>query len=111
MYQYNIDICYNDDNSYQAALLSLFNLTEYNNQVIQGTIDDIYCTIKDNPEWVALLKDITGKHLLTYEVDMAIGLTILLSYDYLEEFHTAIKQYHLDKTTALQSLHALLEKK
>lgn len=111
MYQYDLDISYNDTESYQAALLSLFNLTEYDNAVIQPAIDEMYDTMRENPEWIALLKELTGKHLLTYEVDMAIGLTLLLSYDYLELFHIALKQYHVDKTTNLHAIHALLNKK
>ena len=108
MYQYNIEVSYNNDESYQATILSLFNLTEYNNVIIQQTIDEIVVAIKYCPEWLALLKQVAGKHLLTYEVDEALSLTILLSYEYLKEFHTAIKQYHLDKTINLQALHDLL---
>lgn len=111
MYQYDLDISYKDDASYQAALLSLFNLTEFDNAIIQRAIDEMVDTMRNNPEWVALLKELTGKHLLTYEADMAIGLTLLLSYDYLELFHIALKQYHVDKTTNLHAIQALLDKK
>ena len=111
MYQYNIDISYNDNDSYQAAFLSLFNLTEYDNELILQTIDELYDNMKDNKEWRNLLKETTGKHLLSYEVDPGLGIPILLSYDYLDLFHIAIQQYHLDKTFTLQPLQAQLERK
>jgi len=111
MYQYNIDISYNDSDSYQAAFLSLFNLTNYDNLIIQQTIDELFITIKDNNEWAELLKEITGKHLLSYDLDPGIGITILLSYDYLALFHKAIQQYHLNKSISLQSLKAQIERK
>ena len=106
-----IDISYNDSDSYQAAFLSLFNLTNYDNLIIQQTIDELFITIKDNNEWAELLKEITGKHLLSYDLDPGIGITILLSYDYLALFHKAIQQYHLDKSISLQSLKAQIERK
>jgi len=111
MYQYNIDITYNDNDSYQAAFLSLFNLIEYDNLLILQTIDELFDTMKDNMEWMALLKEITGKHLLSYEVDPGLGIPILLSYDYLDLFHIAIQQYHLDKSFSLVPLQAQLERK
>ena len=111
MYQYNIDITYTDNDSYQAAFLSLFNLTEYDNDPILQTIDELFDTMKDNKEWMNLLKETTGKHLLSYEVDPGLGIPILLSYDYLSLFHIEIQRFHRKDTFSLLDLHATLEKK
>jgi hypothetical protein len=111
MYQYNIDISYKDDESYQAAFLSLFDLKEFDNDVIQETVDELYETIKHDKDWMNLLRETTGKHLLSYEVDPVLGITILLSYDYLDVFHVAIQQHHLKTPLSLESIHKELEKK
>ena len=111
MYQYNIDISYHDNDSYQSALLSLFELKEYDNDVIQKTVDELYETIKDDTDWMNLLRETVGKHLLSYEVDPVLGITILLSYDYLELFHVAIQHHHLKEPLSLKSIHKELEKK
>jgi hypothetical protein len=111
MYQYNIDITYNDDDSYQAAFLSLFNLTEYDGCIISQTMDELFATMKDNNDWMELLKELTGKHLLSYDVERDLGISILLSYDYLELFHREIQKFHRKETFSLLDLHATLEKK
>jgi len=111
MYQYNIDITYNDDDSYQAAFLSLFNLTEYDGVIISQTMDELFDSMKDNKDWMELLKELTGKHLLSYEVDPGLGIAILLSYDYLALFHIEIQKFHVNETFTLRNLHAKLEKK
>jgi hypothetical protein len=87
MYPSTIDISYETDEEYQQAFLSLFDLKEWDGDIISKSLDELYLKIKDVPELKEKMKMAAGAIL---SEDMEMGLRILFSYDNFKEWHKTL---------------------
>jgi hypothetical protein len=88
MIKYDLDIDYATDEEYQAAFLSLFDLKEYDEEIVRKGLSEIYQSIKDVPEFK---KKMTDAAVLFMSEDPEIGLCVLFSYDHFKEFYQELK--------------------
>ena len=95
MYHFDKQIQYQNDEEYQSQFLSLFGLEEYDNDVIEKGLDDLVNFVKQNTSLKEILERLSEKHLLTKNLDM--GLTLGMSYDYLEIVHPILVDMHHNK--------------
>ena len=89
MYNYNIDISYNDDEIYRQELLKVFNLSEYNDDSINTEIQKLYETYKNNEQILNLIN--ISKANWCSDEDI-IGLMGLFAYDFFNYTHYVLKQ-------------------
>ena len=87
MYPSTIDISYETDEEYQQVFLSLFDLKEWDGDIISKSLDELYLKIKDVPELNEKMKMAAGAIL---SEDTEIGLRILFSYDNFKEWHKTL---------------------
>ena len=101
MYIYDIDISYNNNIEYQKSILKVFDMNDLNDS--NRIIDELLLLVDGNDSWLEILNKVSEKHLLVKKREL--GMSLLLSYDYLALFHESIKEYKKYKTTnSLQEL-------
>jgi len=81
------DINYNDFNHYQKTFLKVFDIKEYNDEIIAEKLD-YYNNYEENEDLREIKKHLAEK--LSSE-DLKLGLMSLFSYDYLGKFIIAMK--------------------
>ena len=96
MINLNRTIKYENDNNYRDALLSLYDLDDYDEETISKINDNLIETLKHSNEIVVLLNRLSGKFLL--REDLSLGLVLLLSFDYLHLAYPVIKEYCISQT-------------
>ena len=85
---------------YRQDMLNIFELNDFEPDVINSSIETIYDLIKYNSKFDDIIKYMG-------EGDGLMGLTILFSYDYLHLIHPCICQYietHDANTTELEKI-------
>jgi hypothetical protein len=98
MYDNNVD--------YQAALLKLFTLTDFNIDKINKSIHELYIICADDEDIVYLMK---AANTLTHSDD-ELGLMILHSYDYLYLFNQYLQYKKTRNPLEIESYKSLLAK-
>ena len=78
------------DALYRQELLDILELEEYDEELMNAAIHDLYVRVKESPELrKCMLK--TAKRLMTS--DEEFGLLVLFAYDYMYLTHTCICEY------------------
>ena len=105
-YNYEYDLTYTtqdiDDSNYQTDLLNVFNISEFDNNVINNTINDIYTLVKDNDNIMEIIRKSNGRFMTT---DNEVGLMGLFAYDYFLRFHYILKEFNKNKTILKTNVH------
>lgn len=102
MYHFDKQIQYQNDEEYQSQFLSLFGLEKYDDDTVQKGLDYLVNYVKQNASFKELLERLSEKHLLTTNLDM--GLTLGMSYDYLDIVHPMLADMHDNKEINCQPL-------
>lgn len=68
---------------YQQYFLSVFGIKEFDENVIAEKTKALYEELKDNKDFVDLLKHLAGKMM---SEDVELGLYMLFSFDYIHVF-------------------------
>ena len=68
---------------YQQCFLSVFGIEEFNESIIAEKTKALYEELKDNKDFVDLLKHLAGQMMSD---DPEIGLYLLFSYSYIHDF-------------------------
>ena len=102
MYHFDKKIQYQNDEEYQSQFLSLFGLEKYDDEIVQTGLDDLVNYVKQNTSFKEILERLSEKYLLTKNVDM--GLTLGMSYDYLDIVHPMLADMHDNKEINCQPL-------
>ena len=102
MYHFDKQIQYQNDEEYQSQFLSLFGLEKYDDEIVQTGLDDLVNLVQQDAILKELLERLSEKHLLTKNLDM--GLTLGMSYDYLDIVHPMLADMHDNKEINCQPL-------
>ncbi len=102
MYHFDKKIQYQNDEEYQSQFLSLFGLEKYDNDVVEKGLDDLVNLVKQNASLKESLEKLSEKYLLTKNLDM--GLTLGMSYDYLDIVHPMLTDMYYKKKINSQPL-------
>ena len=102
MYHFDKQIQYQNDEEYQSQFLSLFGLEKYDDEIVQTGLDDLVNLVQQDAILKELLERLSEKHLLTKNLDM--GLTLGMSYDYLDIVHPMLVDMHDNKEINCQPL-------
>lgn len=73
---------------YQQCFLSVFGIQEFQENIIAKKTKELYEELKDNEDFVKLLKRMAGQMMSD---DYEVGLFILFSFDYLHKFLEILK--------------------
>ena len=68
---------------YQNCFLSVFGIKEFDENVVAEKTKALYEELKDNKDFVDLLKHLAGKMM---SEDVELGLYLLFSFDYIHDF-------------------------
>lgn len=106
MYNFEANVYYNDNFSYRNVIRNLFSLksveqrkdldietadeNDYDEETMNKGMDYIFMITKDEPLFIELYKK-TAAHMLSEDVH--IGLSLLLSYSHLKDFHACLVEY------------------
>ena len=102
MYHFDKQIQYQNDEEYQSQFLSLFGLEKYDDKIVQTGLDDLVNLVQQDAILKELLERLSEKHLLIKNLDM--GLTLGMSYDYLDIVHPMLADMHDNKEINCQPL-------
>ena len=102
MYHFDKQIQYQNDEEYKAQFLSLFGLEEYDNEIVQNGLDYLVNLVQQDTILKEILERLSEKHLLTKNLDM--GLTLGMSYDYLDIVHPMLADMYDNKEINCQPL-------
>lgn len=78
------------DALYRNDILNIFEIEDFDTDIINSKIDNLYEKIKDNSDFLNLLKNFANIYL---SEDPSIGLYILFTYDILYIAHPCICEY------------------
>ena len=73
---------------YQQCFLSVFGIEEFNESIIAEKTRALYEELKDNKDFVDLLKRMAGQMMSD---DHEVGLFILFSFDHIHKFLETLK--------------------
>jgi len=110
MYNFDLDVTYDNDDDYRYNLLKVFNLHEENSEDLEGlteAIDELYNYLVTNKKFEELFKKNAEKY---FSEELEIGFTYLLSYTHFTDFHNILKEYHNKKTIDDMQLNYILQK-
>lgn len=102
MYHFDKKIQYQNDEEYQSQFLSLFGLEKYDDDTVQKGLDNLVNLVQQDTTLKEILERLSEKHLLTKNLDM--GLTLGMSYDYLDIVHPMLADMHDNKEINCQPL-------
>ena len=74
---------FESDEDYQQYYLSIFGIKEFDENVITEKTKALYEELKDNKDFVDMLKHLAGQMMSD---DPEIGLYLLFSYSYIHDF-------------------------
>lgn len=96
---------------YRQEMCNIFEMDEYDSNIVDKELSIIYEKIKDNHEFYSCIKSAASKFI--FPDDDLMGMTILYAFDYMEVTHTCVSEF-LNKNTIsddnLEKLKNLLEK-
>lgn len=106
MYNFETKVDYNDNFSYRNVIRNLFSLkaigqqtdidvetadeNDYDEDAMNKGLNYIYMITKDEPLFIELYKK-TASQMLSEDVH--IGMSLMLSYSNLKEFHACLVEY------------------
>ena len=108
MYKYELSIKYNDETEYQDELLKVFDVKEYNDDIIGNTRRLLYEDLNKNKEFNDLF-DKACKILNNSYADNEWGMLVLLSYHHFHKFHRCIQLFYQEKEEFIKEINLLSE--
>tara|TARA_Y100000992_G_scaffold40709_1_gene22824 strand:+ start:5084 stop:5416 length:333 start_codon:yes stop_codon:yes gene_type:complete len=108
MYKYELSVKYNDETEYQDELLKVFNVKEYNDDIIGKTRKLLYEDLIKKKEFNNLF-DKACKILNNSYDDNEWGMLVLLSYDHFHKFHRCIQLFYQEKDDFIKEINLLNE--
>ena len=77
---------------YRNDLLYIFNIEDFDEQIIGKAMDELYEKVKKNNQFYKLLQRVSNK-TIGHSVNDEIGLLFLYSFDYLYVSHICISEF------------------
>ena len=108
MYKYELSIKYNDETEYQDELLKVFDVKEYNDDIIGKTRRLLYEDLKKKKEFNNLF-DKASRLIHNSEDDNEWGMLVLLSYDHFHNFHNCIQLFYQEKDDFVKEINLLFK--
>ena len=116
MYNYSINVHYKNvkynDNLYRKQLLEVFDLKEYDDDVISKQMKKLYNKIKDYPQIkqiITLLKQFKyAKIFIVNEEEENLYLIFMFSFEYFDLFHNCLKELNKDNVISDETFNKLL---
>ena len=108
MYKYELPVKYNDETEYQDELLKVFDVKEYNDDIIGNTRRLLYEDLNKNKEFNDLF-DKACKILNNSYADNEWGMLVLLSYHHFHKFHRCIQLFYQEKEEFIKEINLLSE--
>jgi hypothetical protein len=75
---------------YQKDLLGVFNVNEFDEDIINKKVRDLYVILKNNDDLLFFMKELSKKSIFSNE---EIGLMMFFSFDYMYLSHPCISEY------------------
>ena len=75
---------------YQKDLLGIFNISEFDEDIINKKLRDIFVILKNNNDLLFCMKELSKKCIFSNE---DIGLMMFFSFDYMYLSHPCISEY------------------
>ena len=106
---YNINhICtykeLNDDDKYREDILHIFNLTKYDDIVIENNIENLFTLIKKNKILISCCTHLANK---VFSSDLVYGFIFLFSFEYLYLTHKCMCELIQNNEISEESLQLL----
>jgi hypothetical protein len=108
MYKYELSVKYNDVLEYQNEFLKVFNVEEYNDEIINNVRKLLYKELVKQKEFNNLF-DNACKVINNSEGDNEWGMLVLLSYDHFYKFHKCIQLFYQEKDDFIKEINLLNE--
>ena len=116
MYNYSVNVHYKNvkynDNLYRKQLLEVFELKEYDDDVISKKMKQLYNKIKDYSQIkqiITLLKQFKyAKIFIVNEEEENLYLIFMFSFEYFDLFHNCLKELHKDNVISDETFNKLL---
>jgi len=94
---------------YKSNLLESFNLTEFDEIIINNEIDKLFSVLKNNDRFKKCMKKVANTYM---SEDLCTGLMLLFSYDYFFLTHSCICEYFKTKEMpTMDKLEKYIQKK
>lgn len=84
------DIYYIKNELYKMDILNIFELQEFDNNIINEKLENIYNKIKNHNELNKIISKLSAYY---FSEDKLLGLMILFSYDFLYLFYPCLTEY------------------
>lgn len=100
MYNYSLNLTYytsNDDDIYRKELLQVFNLQEYNNDIIIKNIINIIPII--DPYFEPIYKLMNEKNQFPFTLDKQTCIILLFDWKHFYLFHECLKEIKCNNIT------------
>jgi hypothetical protein len=75
---------------YQKDLLGVFNVTEFDEDIVNKKVRDLYIILKNNNDLLFCMRELSKKCIYSNE---DIGLMMFFSFDYMYLSHPCISEY------------------
>lgn len=116
MYNYSVNVHYKNvkynDNLYRKQLLEVFELKEYDDDVISKKMKQLYNKIKDYSQIkqiITLLKQFKyAKIFIVNEEEENLYLIFMFSFEYFDLFHNCLKELNKDNVISDETFNKLL---
>jgi len=89
---------------YQAQLLQVFQLTEYDDEKVNDKVNEVYSKIDKNKDMKEIMKHVASRIL---SEDETTGLMILFSYNFFYLLHDCICEFLVHKTISREKIEGL----
>lgn len=83
---------FSTDEEYRSAILDFFSLSDFDEEAIIGKTNLIYEKVKDIECFQIKMREAAAQIL---SEDMEMGLVILFSYDYFQEFRSLLEKHEI----------------
>ena len=116
MYNYSVNVHYKNvnynDNLYRKQILEVFDLKEYNDEIISKKMKELYNKIKDYSQIkqiITILKQFKySKIFIVNEEEENLYLIFMFSFEYFDLFHNCLKELHKDNVISDETFNKLL---
>jgi hypothetical protein len=96
-YNYEYEITYTtndpDDTNFQTDMLKVFNLSSFDTNIINNTMNEIYHLVKDSPEVMKIIHKSNSRWMTD---DDEVGLMGLFAFDFFLHFHFILREIYVN---------------
>ncbi len=116
MYNYSVNVHYKNvnynDNLYRKQILEVFDLKEYNDEIISKKMKELYNKIKDYSQIkqiITILKQFKySKIFIVNEEEENLYLIFMFSFEYFDLFHNCLKELNNNNVISDETFNKLL---